>query len=110
MEIRFRLIEYRPMKYFRWIAILVFPAVIAIFLQWDRHVFYEWFSDERVLGKTASQIEKEFGKPVFDLRHADDNRPPEGEGKFHLIYFYGAENIEIEFTDGKATHVDHGWK
>jgi hypothetical protein len=74
------------------------------------HVFYERFSDSRILGKNATQIIAEFGQPVFDSTHPNNGAPPDGPDKFRFIYFDGWENIGIEFVNGKATRVDRDWK
>jgi hypothetical protein len=88
----------------------VILVLICVPLQSCFHLFYERFSDGRVLGKTAAQIQAEFGKPVFDSTHPDNGAPPDGLSKFRFIYFYDWENIDIQFVNGTATHVDHSWK
>jgi hypothetical protein len=98
------------MKYVRLGLLFVGLVLLCWLLQSWFHLFYERFSDGLVLGKTELQIKQNFGNPVYDSRHPDSGAPPEGPDKFHFIYFYDWENINIEFVNGKATHVDHGWK
>jgi hypothetical protein len=100
----------RISTYFLWAFALLFVALFCIGLQSWRHVFYERFSDGRIMGKDASQITAEFGKPVFDSTRLNNGAPPEGPDKFRFIYFDGSENIGIEFVKGKATRVDRDWK
>ena len=85
--------------------IFVAGGVLVLgWLQYNGELFYPTnFRENKILGKSASEIIHANGLPVGDSRV--DGHPPDGGDSFKLIYFSGFQDTLIRIDHGRAVEI-----